>query len=1437
MSWSLNMPGSRWIAGLAVLMFTALSDAMGQGSPSDRKLTSGSAGTLGEAVLRESPSEHPRVELQMDRERLWAGDRQVSGRIRAIAAREAAKTRFRLSLWLPSNPSHPLAEKKVVVAGSSVQEPFQLDTVALPEGECFLTCEMEEEGEGKGGVVLTKKLIVGRVLAEPESGRIPLKVDWPPAAQPAHLWPQYSGVSFPAGTLTEESHIRLVTETGEEIPCQTEVLSRWGPGGSIQWLGLRFNGRPGTSYVVEYGTKVRRVANASPRISVQKSQKGLLINTGSTKFELPATGPLISRIVLRDIPIAENPHGMLVLQDQKGAVATEVGGPAEEAPQIETAGDLQTIVRREGALRTPDGKVLGRYVVRLTFAANLGVVLVEHTFIMTRSSRDLQIAELAIRVSPTLPAPWQIAFDIEGENNSLPWKTWDVKNPAGANFWMFQKTFPHHGQTGSEFLLGHDSQEVLSGKKAGESMAVWNSTGGIGLTMLDLAKLFPKELALGKGMLTAKLWSSRGGRLLDYRAPAIADFLGTEWLNARFPGGAEAFRQQASESISTARTHDLALWVFEGGNDALERAHALGETAAQPPYACQDPVWLQETRALGPVSAYNPRKFPRVEAFLREFFQQCLLGQSERFGDYGFLDYGAGPHNYTTQGIQMDIGADWPQLGYRYSGIDYGMRTSIWLAYARSGERGYRSYAEAINRHLYDFRFSQWASPERPLGAEINGFGSEDSPLYWIGKSYRVPAAGGHQGFDVENHLYQYFLTGDRRARDVVLNFGNHLKSAFDPSVLPDIGSTASNYRAYGSAAVLYGQTWDPAFVRLTQESRRRLVDLRTTTGLVNQKYFGAMYKPEARSWAVWKDYEATGAAEAGASLVRLAQHEVTEEPTHAAGYQDHSSAFFQVAYDLTGEQRLADWINTRLMRLAFAYTTPDGHLQGHPYEGSHSSNVIQAIAYGLDLIERTQDRIQPRPLFSQGTRARGSWLALEKGEDSALGAEVVVGRSSDLTMLSLADQSRKSWMAGYSSPLSVRWVPWAPTLRRNGLRDAYAEVAFPLEMLGGIYKLSQPETVLSAHGGRVSLVAPEGLFYDAAQVGAAPLYFLAPAGSSGTITVNRPALLHQGEKSVSLPPGTPVLIQGVDKEALCYVTTDAGVLYVRLDGDLPPVFARSAEDLWIPPGLPPRASSSATAVNTGAATGSYAPGSSGSPHDQSIRLSGKNQLEIPRGRELSPGVFENFDTRQGTLEFWFRPDKSSALRTQRQEVPLVAMGPWGLMMKTDQEPRTTGKAENVALSGTHLDWIVLPQPPATTAQRLVNPHDFWQDTWHHIALCWKTDPEAGWVSELYVDGQPALDWNRDGIMSRFRSGDKNEVLSQWRPAAPPETLVFPGGIEGRIDQIRISAICRYPQAFVPPPVGSLEADKNTLLLFQLDGHVEGVGSEGGRASSGFLRP
>lgn len=1361
------------------------------------------------------------LRVHLDRERVWVGDHAITGHAEVgVDAGARATAALEVELW---DSLRRIADAQTLI-GASRGVDLNIPIASLPAGAYRMVVRVAGTSQPREQVI---DLRIGQDMALPARHRVPLVVSWPEGSTYDQPVPMYAGVSFPAGAVIDPNHIRLINaKTGAELPVQTQTLATWGPKGSVKWLGTYFVGRRGESYAVEFGSEITRAAQPAKPVRVDHGDKVITIDTGAARFELPRRGPLIGRAWIGDRQMLQGDQGCLIVADQNGQIADETRGEANEAPTVEMAGPLQVIVKREGLLRTAEGRRLGKYVVRMTFTSGVSFVPIQHSFIITEDTNQTQFSDLAFRVNPAAAGPWRVALDtspaLDGRNHTL---TLDPAKGEGA--YMLQSVYPHHRLPDSKFTVGvkRDGKwsDVETGEVAGQWGAVWTNAGGVALTRRHLQQMFPGEIEVGSDGVTAHLWSSRGGRLLDYRPATIAEYVGKAWVDKAYPGGSEAFGKIHANAVSSARTSELCLHLFSpevapaGSPPMFPAAEQVAWLAEHPVLVIQDPQWLRQTNALGPVRPRDPDRFPRVEAFADRFFQHCLKGQVERFGDHGFLDYGAGPHTYG--GAVENPGADFPRLNYRYSNEEYQMRTSIWLAYARSGDRDIFDYAQAINRHIADFKFSHFDAKGKPLGALTGGYGSEESMLYWQGIPGRFPAGlmGGHQGFDIENFFNQYFLTGDRAVMDAVHAFGERFISEFDPLVLPNVGATSNNSHPYGFAALLYGLTWDTRFARMAQACRDRLIDLDTTTGLVHQDYYGAHYKVHVRMWAAAKDYQITGAHVAAQALVKYAQSHTTGTPGYTTGYQDHDGIFLQIAYDLTGDQRYIDWMHGRLMRLAHAYTTPDGELKGTPYVGTHSSNIFETIVYGLDLIARSQKQPGVRPLFTATDNTPGTAVYFFKPDRATLDLEVTNGDKLNVVLQSLASVDSEKLRFGYTGPVNVRWNPgyYGSSI---GFHGGHASVHLPAEAIGGIYRLDNPGSVMVSGTPQIVLTAPQGVTLDGAMVDTPPYWFRIPAEKAGSIFVSKSARLTIGDDTVALEGGKWNALPAApsDRDAALYL---GSTTFVRFAGDIPPILARSREGWFMP-----RDDIAAQPLEDAAPIAEFGQGLTGKPNDRAFMLGGARGLTVLRGDQISNGVYEFFNTERGTMEFWIKPRWSASLQTQQRDRTLFGAGQWHIAYHERQGDQigVNNHITDVLFGNNHFILLVNPGNRGIY-QRLVNPVNIWQDQWYHIAHCWETREKDGWVSEFYVNGKPSLNWNRVGVgLSRFNASEDPKA-GEWRPAQPAEKMLIPAQFDGWIDELRISDVVRYPEPFDAIKRKPFDADEYTLLLMHFDGDTNTI--------------
>lgn len=139
-----------------------------------------------------------------------------------------------------------------------------------------------------------------------------------------------------------------------------------------------------------------------------------------------------------------------------------------------------------------------------------------------------------------------------------------------------------------------------------------------------------------------------------------------------------------------------------------------------------------------------------------------------------------------------------------------------------------------------------------------------------------------------------------------------------------------------------------------------------------------------------------------------------------------------------------------------------------------------------------------------------------------------------------------------------------------------------------------------------------------------------------------------------------------------------------------------------------------------------------------------------------------------------------------------------------------------------------MPDKPFLQDQRNVTP--LRAGVWHHVAVCWDTVPGRGWLSEFYIDGRPSLPDTRfkTGLGRYSETGLKKVAGIVWTIETPKgNELMMYGGIDGVVDELRISNAARYPEAFEQFAPRRFEADEHTTLPAHFDGDGETINGRG----------
>ncbi len=1352
----------------------------------------------------------PEFSFVLDRMRLLKGDRETTG----ILSYGTNLGEMFMELW---DDVHCINREKLTIKNPG-QYRIRLKTASLNPGEYRFRIKT-----GTAGHILTETvpLVIVQTVPMPESSKIALITDVgtvQPGGKEEDV-PLYSGITFPGGVLTDMKQVRVVDDSGREVPSQSEILTTWGPGGSIQWLGMHFQGKTGRTYAAEFGSDVQRKVLPEKPVTVNPAAggNGLTIDTGAAVFELSKTGPLIVKSSLGGIPVTTNSKGCLTVTDQKGRIGDETHDTVSDGvgPQVEFSGPLMAVVRREGFYRTEKGESLGKYVVRLSFYAGKPYVGIQHTFIHTEDSNRQQIADLSLSFLPVFSAPWKVVL------NNLPGKdngnfSTEIEPAKGEGAYLAQTEYRHYLSELCEYQVGvkkaaGDWKTVNKGERAGNWGAVTGKDTGVALILPKLVEMFPKEIEVGADGIAAHLWSSRGGRLLDYRPSAISKNLGEEWVEkGGYPGGLKAFNAIYSTAVGSARTHDLMLMLMKTG-EGTGQVSATAERAENPPITIQDPAWLNQTGAIGPIHQHDPKKFPRIESFVQNTFLTEVAGKADKIGDYGFLEYGNGPHSYVGRPQYKHF----PRF-YRYYDTDYQFRNAVWLLFARSGYRPYFTYGYHYNRHLSDFLYSYWSSQGKPKGTLLMA-GDSMWPLYWLNSA----SFYGSQGITMSGPLMMHYLTGDRRIMDGVRAYADYMARNFDPSKLPD-AIAGSNQAPYECLAELYAATWDERLGDLLRETRMRITDLETGSGLPNDKYYGAWYKPFTVINAVLKDWIVTGSPRAKECFLKYCQTLLRKVPPSDPGYNDFTGKFMNYAWQMTGDQRYADWNAERLSRVEKAFTAPDGRVTvANPFVGTHNLTFYETVARGLDLVAKNEGKIRPWPQLETGPSGFPVSMFIQKPHGKTVSADLDYGRKFNLVMTKIQREKDVPLKYGYLGSVELNSCPsYGLDEDNGGLGRGFATLLLPKETLAGEYRLDDVRRIYATDAEKLVLCIPCGAYLPASNTQGTTWYFSVPAGREGALQVNKPVTMNFDGKEVAIQAGAAYPIAKSDKERKGIIRVNE-MTFLRFSGNIPAVLSCNDAGGYFVPDSPNATPNPLLPLEP--ADSVWTPGQTKQEGDQALLLNGKRSLILPRGEKKDSGRrnYQFVDYDKGTLEFWFKPQWTSPLLTEKKTFPIIKCMEWELSYFNYLGNTVDGK-EFPFVDNQFLFRALSPdKKPPYVPQDIRNHMSIEQGDWHHLALCWEYDTgKKVWNAELYIDGR-----SEHGGLHRYEYAPK--LGYNWDVAEPSRPFEFPGGFNAVIDEIRISDIPRYSVSFDPIPRRPFETDKHTRLLLHMNGNAKAVDGEG----------
>jgi len=645
-----------------------------------------------------------------------------------------------------------------------------------------------------------------------------------PAGIARQGYPVRWGVPFHRGVLPDPRNVRLLDETGREMPLQTKVTCYW-PEGEVKWLVLEFSAdiaaNRTASYRLEYGTEIAPSKTSGAIIVSDNNSLTVRFPEISAEFRKSA-GTLIDRVAWTEKGSGAchtNIKGFLdysrspikkpeALSDQEQAeLPWEQTSPMSETlttqPLINTfevveTGAVQVTVRVTGTYASDALCMPFRAYVRI-YAT--GFVQITHTLIYDGYACRDHIRSYGLKCN----TGFEDADATLGLAGGLT-----ASGPA--------RLGPYIAQTAHNQARLFDGTQNSAVSRT-EGWIALNAGGtGLAVALQHAWQNYPVRLAVAEEHTSASialnLYGATPEDFLDLRYPQEEQkshsFQGSSVLTDNYCGhGWEQAR-------GIGKTHVVVIKAHTATAPANTR---LGPCLDQPLLATVDPAYIADTCALGHIAAYkqDPR-FANCERYF-DLLLDYHLFMRDNAAIYGFVDYGdiygmlfplqgkveldprcwasvpgEGPFDKTTEsgGLIVDNlvvsksgeligntltlprpepihpGSDFVPVMDGAHGWASGEKgpNGFFMHFLMGGKRRFWDFFEHQIRHAMDID-TEHLGHERPLG-----FGMRHNQIHWRSgaEPRQYPAVG---------CFYHYWLTGDPRTFDRIEEFIEWVRPAW----------------------------------------------------------------------------------------------------------------------------------------------------------------------------------------------------------------------------------------------------------------------------------------------------------------------------------------------------------------------------------------------------------------------------------------------------------------------------------------------------------------------------------------------------------------------------------------------------------------------------------------------------------------------------------
>jgi len=606
-----------------------------------------------------------------------------------------------------------------------------------------------------------RRLLLILVLMFPalrvEAATVKLTVEEPSGVE-RKGWPVTSGIPFAKGALRDHRASALFGPDGKEMPLQTEVLARW-PDGSVRWLLLDFQidlaAKEKKVFTLRCGADVKRAPVEKP-LTVWKENEGVIIDTGPMRLLLYPKGfePLhfVSLDMDGDGAFAGNElvttvvSPSIALADKENHLFFSSGPASAVERVVEQSGPLRACVRVSGWHSSQKGRML-RYVARIHAFRGQPFIRFFYTFI--NDHQDSLMAKLR----------WlRLHFGLSGWAGDRRYRILDGKR-----------------QERTRLLQVDENHYTVDGEPAGRRAPGWAAIGaekaGFAVGLREFWQNWPKsiEYFTVEGSFRGRPHIFSGLRV------GICPRLPTDLYGGKPIEEENKLYYHVRDGVYTfkvgaAKTNEL--WAnFYAGPPDVKKLSAFFQAAEEPLLATCDPAYVGSTKALGELPPADPKRYFGYDAWVDKALG-AHLKRRDRLREYGMLNYG-----------------DWyGERRVNWGNLEYDLAHGLFLQYLRTGDRRFFLRAEQAARHHIDvdvvhatnpYLKNPWGPP--PKVGEIwlhalnhtGGYYDEKTSKLPVSRTYHMGHSTNFGHVWVSGDLDYYYLTGDRRAREVSIQIAD----------------------------------------------------------------------------------------------------------------------------------------------------------------------------------------------------------------------------------------------------------------------------------------------------------------------------------------------------------------------------------------------------------------------------------------------------------------------------------------------------------------------------------------------------------------------------------------------------------------------------------------------------------------------------------------